>query len=178
MRRAIALALSALALPVLALAACGKSPEEKARDPEAIKSEMTEAAKFMAGQWDTTVEIVAADMPGMPPGMMNSIVGQKNNISDCVTAEEAEKDAEAMFKKQGEGSCTYQRFSMSGGRIDALMTCTGGKEGGTSEISMAGTYSADSYQMATEMKVSNPQMPGGAMTMKAKTTGRRTGACA
>lgn len=166
-------------LTFLVLAACSKSPEEKAKNPEAMKSEMAEAAKFMAGQWDTTVEIVSADMPGMPPEMLKQMTGRTNKISHCMTREEADRNAEEMFKKQGEGNCSYKRFSMAGGKIDAQMSCTGGQQGGTSEITMAGTYSANAYQMATEMKISSPQMPGGAaMTMKARTTGKRTGACA
>lgn len=165
-------------LTLFVLAACSKSPEEKAKDPAAMQADMKEAAKFMAGQWDTTVEIVSADMPGMPPEMAKQMTGRTNTISHCMTREEADKNAEEMFKKQGDGSCTYKRFSMAGGRIDALMACTGGQGGGTSEIAMAGTYSASAYQMETEMKISNPQMPQAQMTMKAKTTGKRTGDCA
>lgn len=162
----------------LVLAACSKSPEQKAKDPEAIKSEAVAAAKFMAGQWETVVEITEADMPGMPSEMLKQMTGRKNNMSHCLTPEQAEKNAEELFKKQGDGQCTYQRFSMAGGKIDAQMRCTGGQQGGAAEIAMTGNYTADTYETATEMKISNPQMPnGGVMTMKAHTTARRTGDC-
>lgn len=165
-------------LTFFVLAACSKSPEEKAKDPAAMKAEVAEATKFMAGQWDTTVEVTEASMPGMPPEMLKQMTSQKRTISHCMTKEEAEKSAEEMFKKQGDGTCSYQRFSMAGGKIDAMLTCSGGDKGGKSEIAMSGTYTADSYQTATEMKITNAQMPGGAMTMKAKSSGKRTGDCA
>lgn len=173
-----------LALCLLALAACSKAPEQKAADtPVAnadVKADIVKAATFMAGKWEHSTTITALDAPGMPPQVkdaMNKAMKRTVTSTDCITKEQAEKNAEEMFKKSAEGMCKYQRFSMSGGQINAAMTCEGGEGGGTTDVTMTGVYTADSYKTQLKMNASMPKMPGGAMSMSATGTGRRIGEC-
>jgi Protein of unknown function (DUF3617) len=97
--------------------------------------------------------------------------------SYCVTPEQASKPSAELFAGKGSGDCRYDKFTMCDGRIDAAMTCTRKGTPGTMTMATSGTYSSTAYAVAMDMKVSNPQVPGGAMMMKARTKGTRTGDC-
>jgi len=64
---------------------------------------------------------------------------------------------------------------MGGGKIDAAMRC-GDKEA-TQVMQMAGTYSPDSYQMQTSMKMERGAGPAGGMSMTMRVEAKRVGEC-
>jgi hypothetical protein len=104
------------------------------------------------------------------------MVGQKTTVSNCVTPEQAARPSANFMAAQKNSNCTYQDFSMEGGRMTGTMTCSGGQVPGQMEMAMEGEYSARSYDMNMDMNAKG--MPGGmTMTIKARTTGRKVGEC-
>lgn len=161
---------------LLALAACGKG-EEKGRKQSAqeVAKEMA-ALKMEPGQWEATNEILSATAPGLPAEALKQMVGQKSTVSNCVTPEQAAKPSANFLAAQKSSNCTYQDFSMEGGRMTGTMTCSGGQVPGQMEMKMEGEYDARSYAMNMDMNAKG--MPGGmTLAIKARTTGRRTGDC-
>jgi hypothetical protein len=129
------------------------------------------------GQWEATNEIVSANAPGLPAEALKQMVGQKSTVSNCVTPEEAAKPSANFLTAQKNMDCTYQDFSMDGGKMTGTMSCTGGQMPGRMVMKMAGDYSPRAYDMNMDMEAGG--LPGGMkMTIKARTIGRRIGDCA
>lgn len=166
-----------LLLLLLPLAACQQSPDgdDAANDPAAAAKAAQAAPPFEAGQWETTTTISSVEMAGIPDGALDKMTGTETKVSYCMSPEQAAQSPQDLLSKSAQGKCTYERFEMSGGEIDARMQCAG-EQGGTSTIEMTGTYAGDRYQSEMAMTVSSPAMPG-EMVMKASATGRRTGDC-
>jgi Tfp pilus assembly protein PilP len=160
----------------LALAACNQG-EDKGRKQTAqeVAKEMA-ALKMEPGQWEATNEILSATAPGLPDEALKQMVGQKTTVSNCVTPEQAARPSANFMAAQKNSNCTYQDFSMEGGRMTGTMTCSGGQVPGQMEMAMEGEYSPRSYDMNMDMNAKG--MPGGmTMTIKARTTGRKVGEC-
>ncbi|WP_213981293.1 DUF3617 domain-containing protein [Sphingomonas sp. dw_22] len=182
------------ALPLLALAACNQqstadsaaktgevsltnaAPSEVARQAQAAGP-----AHFAPGEWETTVEIVGMDMPGMasmPPQMRDqmkkSLMAANRSVKTCVTPEQAAKPQADMLTGKTDGRCTYRNYTMANGRIDATLACSGPR-GGEMTQTIAGTFTDASFTLASEVHSSGG--PGGSMNMKARTTGKRIGDC-
>ena len=164
------------AAALLALAGCGEEARRGNMSADEVASELA-SVKIEPGQWEATNEIVSVDAPGMPPGVLDGMIGKKTTMRNCVTPEQAAKpDANFLTAQQG-SNCSYQDFSMSGGEMKGTMTCQGGETPGRMVMEMAGEYGPTSYDMTMDMKTS--ELPGGmSMTVKARTTGKRVGACA
>ena len=77
--------------------------------------------------------------------MSKTMVGRKNSFASCVTEAEAKKPAAGLFAGGDSGNCTYDKFTMSGGKLNALMSCKqpGGK--GAMTMAMDGDYGDESY---------------------------------
>lgn len=174
-----------LIVPSLALSGCNSGPSVSASNASMaeVAAKTKDALKIEPGQWANTTEVLAFDMPGMTDPAMKEMFakGLKESkstaFSHCVTPEEAEKPSAAMFAAKDNGECRYDSFTMSGGRIDAKMTCKPKSGGGSMTMTMAGTYTATAYDMTVDMIMPDAAGPHGGMTMKAKTTGKRTGVC-
>lgn len=162
----------------LPLAGCQQAPDNAAAtsDPAATAAAAKAVQPFEAGQWESTTTISSIEMAGLPAGAMDKMTGTETKISYCMSPEEAARSPQDMLSKAAQGKCSYERFEMAGGRIEARMQCTGGEQGGTSIVEMTGTYADDRYENAMVMTVASPGMPG-EMVMKATTKGARTGAC-
>ena len=171
-----------------ALAACGSAPDGGSNGTEAAKSERSVAAKMAAagaamprpdpGLYRTTVEVVEFDMPGAPKGaaeMIRDSMKQDRTSEYCVTQADVEKGYKDMVRRSQQGDCTFQRFDVAGGRIDAAMTCRA-ERGGTSEITMSGKAGRTSSDMDMTMKMELPGM--GRSTMRMKSRSERVGPCA
>ena len=114
-------------IAALALAACGSgdvsvtnaSPEEVA-----AKVDAAGGARFNPGEWETTVETVSVDMPGLDGPMKDEItkmmLQRKQVGKNCVTPEQA-KSPPAEVLAQSNGRCTYETFTMAGGKIDGTL---------------------------------------------------------
>ena len=132
--------------------------------------------KMEPGQWEATNEILSASAPGLPKGALDQMVGQKTTVSNCVTPEQAEKPSANFLAAQKNSDCTYQDFSMEGGRVTGTMTCKGANMPGKMVMKMDGRYDPKSYDLDMEMNASDLG-EGMSMALKAKTTGKWVGAC-
>jgi hypothetical protein len=178
----IAAFLIACALP---LAACNKSPQvnEKNASVTEVAQKVREAGGEQSfvrpGLWQSKVTIDQFDIPGMPPDMaqrMKTMMAEKqeHGFQTCLTQEDVKRPKEDFFAGKN-NECRYEHFTMGGGKIDALMHC--GDKHGSQEMQMAGTYSPDSYQMQTSMKVQAEGTGQGAMQMKMRVEAQRVGEC-
>ena len=167
---------TALLAALLATAGCGKSEDKGGKQSAQDVAKQMAALKMEPGQWEATNEILSASAPGLPEEALKQMVGQKTTVSNCVTPEQAAKPSANFMAAQKNSNCTYEDFSMEGGKMTGTMTCSGGQVPGQMQMAMEGEYSARSYDMNMDMSAKG--MPGGmTMTIKARTTGRRTGEC-
>lgn len=168
---------------IAALAACNKQPEVKARN--ASVAEVAEKVRkaggsenfVRPGMWESKVTIEQFDVPGMPPemaGRMKTMMAQnqEHGFKTCLTPEDVKKPKEDFFAGK-DNQCRYDRFTMGGGKIDAVMRCGKGQT-----MQMAGTYSPDAYQMQTSMKMAPDKGDAASgMNMQMRVEARRVGEC-
>jgi hypothetical protein len=177
-----AVLLIACALP---LAACDKGPKVNEKDASVaevaakVRQSAGDQAFVRPGLWESKVTIEKFEIPGMPAEMaqrMKTMMAenQEHGFQTCLTAEDVKRPKEDFFAGKN-NQCRYDHFTMGGGKIDAAMHC-GGKDGGTQVMQMAGTYSPDSYQMQTAMKMSGAGAQGG-MNMSMRVEAQRVGEC-
>lgn len=178
MRHAIVLPLVA----VLSLAACNKGGSgseaggaaaggSAADKIAAAVSEM----KIQPGLYQSTVEMKAIDMPGLPPavaeGVKKGLAGKP--LTYCITPEDAAKGIESMKQHMAKGQCQFDKFNASGGTIDNEMTCQTGK--GSMHVVGHGTYTDTGSVVASTADMSGPG--GKMMHMEQVTTTKRIGDC-
>ncbi|WP_267388095.1 DUF3617 domain-containing protein [Sphingomonas sp. GC_Shp_3] len=91
----------------------------------------------------------------------------------CVTPEDVKTD-HGFFTGSQSHHCTYEHFTLRGGKIDAAMVCN--EAVGTMRATMAGSYTPDSYHFDLHSTV---EAPGAAGPQKMTITidGARTDAC-
>lgn len=173
------------------LAGCNKGPstEESARKTGDIRLENASAAdvakqaaaaqgqnKIQSGEWENTVQIVSMDIPGMPEAMRKQMEAETQKQTQ--TVKECKKvDAEAVdFTKLGDGAqnCTFPKYNMVNGKIDADMVCKG--PAGDVKMAINGTQTPTNYDITI---TSSAPVPG--QTTESKTTirasGKRLGDC-
>lgn len=166
-------------LAALALAACGSGADEDGdgtiTTAEAAK-ETADATLPEPGLYKITVDIEEMTIPGMPAEMaeqMKQAATAQMSIENCLT----EADRVNMVKEmapQGD-QCTYDKYDLSGGRIDAKMTCKT-PDGGTATTTMVGTVSSTGVDMVME----NTQTGGATQAgthMKMRMKNQRIGEC-
>jgi len=164
---------------VLALAACSGG-EEQAGSGETISSEEVAerargAIKPQPGLYRSTVEVVEVDMPGAAD-MVKRMMGGSNSTSEyCLTPEEADRGFEEMARNSQEGDCSFERFDVDGGRIDAAMNCTA-NGGAPMRLTLQGTGTTTSSEVAMTMETDMPGM--GTANVRMKATHQRIGECA
>ncbi|WP_066480430.1 MULTISPECIES: DUF3617 domain-containing protein [unclassified Sphingomonas] len=180
---------------ILMLAACGggsggnSTVEQAAETGEvdltnaapgevAKQAKASGAMRLNPGEWETTVEVVDIDIPGMPKGGPHSDVMKvmreaKTTVTNCVTPEEAENPESGVFTGSN-GQCRYERFRMGGGRIDGTLACRGKDGGGDMRMSVNGTFSDTAFALDNAMET---RMGDSVMKMRAKVSGKRIGAC-
>jgi hypothetical protein len=166
------------------LAACSGEPSVDMQNDsvEQVAAEVGKAAGteqyIRHGQWRTEVTVEDIDFPGMPAraqAQMKTVFTQQHNITvdSCVSPEQAKRPDGGFFTGKDSKNCRYDSFTMSGGKIDAVMRCRG--EGATEmTLKIAGTYTPDSSSTRSEMTVSSRE---GGMTIKSLVEGRRIGDC-
>lgn len=143
MRRTIALLLSCLTL-----AACGSAA------PTGTPS---------AGRYEITVKVTKFDVPGLDAPRLNAmqraIVGKESKYNYCLSDKSADKQAKALFRQVGEGSCFLHSFKPKGGKLDVLMTCRAIT--GRQSYNLKGTVSGSSTKFTATGVVTNPRFPQG-----------------
>lgn len=163
----------------LTLGACDRAQvNEKnasaAKVAEAV-SKADEVVKFSPGRWESNVTFVSMSAPGMPAEVsqaMQGALGKAHRYSSCLTKEQADKPAADFFAKDAK-DCSYDHFTMGGGKVDAKMRCS--RDGRAVAMTMNGAYDPATYHMTMETQID----PAGAspMTMKMKVSSRRVGEC-
>ncbi len=177
-----AVVLIACALP---LAACNKGPDINVKNASVgdVAEKVRQAAgdtNFVSpGRWESKVTLIDVDMPGVPPQyaqQMKQTVGkvQGGMITTCLTEADIKKPKTDFFAGRSK-NCRYDHFTMSGGKIDAQMTCAAG-DGGSMSMAMNGTYSSEQYE-ATMAMTSSGTGPMRGMKMKSYTESHRVGQC-
>jgi hypothetical protein len=169
--------LTSALLAGLALGGCKKAVVD-AHDatPAQVAEQVAKSdLKPKPGRWESTMKIEAMDMPGVPPEarkMMEAAQAERK-IATCLSKEDAEKPASAMFNQANSG-CKYDHFTMADGKMDGTMTCEHGAE--KISMTMNGTYSPEAFAVHTTSKV---EMPGGRppMTSQVSMTSAWKGAC-
>ncbi len=164
---------------LIPLSACNlfDAPKEEGGEMSAEEvAEQLSEMKIQPGQWEATNEIISASAPGVPEEALAQMIGQKSTVSNCITPEQAAQPNANFLAVQKTSDCTYQDWSMEGGRMSGTMTCTGGQLPGTMVMKMDGTYGDEAYDMTMDMETSG--LPGGiTMTVQARTSGERVGEC-
>jgi Protein of unknown function (DUF3617) len=126
------------------------------------------------GQWETTVEVLRlnmANVPGMPAGMTQPLP-PPTTVRSCVTPEQARRPNADMFAGGNQAGCTYENFSMTGGRMQGVVTCN--SSGTTVRSTFNGSFGAESMQVESETQVS---ANGVTVDTASRVTGRRLGDC-
>lgn len=119
------------------------------------------------GMWATTVTVTDIAGGDFPPEVAAMMRGKPHTYNHCVTPEEAAKGPREMLAQSS--SCTFSKFDMAGGHLDAVMRCPQNNM----TVTESGTYGPASYAATSHMVMQGQ----GGMTMTANVTGRRTGAC-
>ncbi|MGV3770245.1 MAG: DUF3617 domain-containing protein [Sphingobium phenoxybenzoativorans] len=168
------------AAAVLALSACGKSPEKGGNITAEDVAEKMSSVKLEAGQWEATQEIVDVQMTGLPegaPDAAKAMIGHKTSFKHCITPEQAEKPSADFLAAQKDAKCTYSNMEMAGGTIIAATTCQIPQQPGAEmKMAMQGTYMPDHYAIAIDVD-SSGMANGMGMKMKMKSSGKRIGDC-
>lgn len=170
-----------LAAVLLPLAACKQKAVEATNEkPSEVAAKVAAAngagtVHFSPGRWETRIRMVKMDMNGVPPEakqMMEKMMGQGRTVTSCLTPEQAEKP-DGKFFGQADRNCTYDHFSMGGGKLDAKLTCKTAH--GLQVMTMNGTFTGESYDSTMQMEGKGPTGEG--MTMTMDVSAKRTGDC-
>ena len=168
-----------------ALAACNKGPDINVKNASVgeVAQKVREAAADQSfvepGKWHTEVTMLDIDVPGLPPKMaqqMKQTMGkmQEHGFDSCLSEADVKRPREDFFAGD-RNNCRYDHFTMSGGKIDAALSCPGrGSEG--MAMAITGSYSRDSYEATMAMDVSGGPR-GQSMKMRSHSESHRVGAC-
>ena len=168
---------------MLPLAACDQGPSVNERNASVaeVQQEIAEAGgsdSFVRpGLWESEVTIEEMTMPGVPADMaaqMKGFTGRVETQQNCLTPEEAKRPKEDFFAG-GNENCRYDRFTMAGGKIDAVMKCASGPARQT--MAMTGDYSPDTYNMRMDMTSEGGEGADAGMTMRMRVDAKRVGEC-
>jgi hypothetical protein len=117
---------------------------------------------------------------GLPKEAADQMMGMRPRIQThtiCITDEEAEQGYKDMLRNVGEdGECTYTKFDVSGGKLDAEMHCTMPNQGDAT-MTMNGTVGRTNSDVMIGMNVKGSQGRMGDMTMKMHMISERVGDC-
>ncbi|RYG89030.1 MAG: DUF3617 domain-containing protein [Alphaproteobacteria bacterium] len=175
-----------------ALAGCnnGPSTEESARKTGDIRLENATAEevikqasaaqgknKIQAGEWEDSIQLVSADMPGVPEMVRKEMEAESKKPPEVRKTCKKDEDIKAIdFTKlapQANG-CTFPKYVVADGKIEANMECKG--PFGPIRMSISGTQTPTSYDVTMAQ---SQALPGGKaeskLTMRA--SGKRLGNC-
>ncbi|MCW3836580.1 DUF3617 domain-containing protein [Sphingomonas canadensis] len=167
-------------IAVLALAACNQGPSVSLTNasPEEVAAKSKEAGaapQMKPGKWETKIEVLEFEMPGtdsMPKQLAAQIkerAMKPTTISSCMTEEDVKRPN---FGGKDESKCKFDKYEMSNGKIEAVMSCPG--EGGEMKMVTNGSFEAETFAVEQAMDVSGPM---GKMHTRARVSGKRVGDC-
>lgn len=173
-------------LPLLAIAfvsACSGGGADANGDGTITSQEVAkqmDTVQLTPGQWEAVNEVTNATIEGVPQEASNAMTaklkGQTTSSKSCITPEQAKNPSADFLAMQKEVGCDYNKFSMSGGNIDAQISCSGPKMPGKMVMTMTGDYNPSSYDIAVTA-VADGLPNGMKMNISSKTTGKRIGDC-
>lgn len=169
-----------VAVTVLALSACNKGPSVDLHNASANEvgkavqqSGVADSGTIRPGLWESKVTMSGMQMPNMPPeyaARMKQAMASGQTHRQCVTPEDLQKPKGEMFGQ--DKTCTFEHFTMGGGRIDSKMVCK--VENLTHTTTMTGSYTPTTYTLDMNSTGSGPQM---GQAMKVHVDARRIGEC-
>lgn len=156
-----------IVVPLLLAGACSEGAET-------AKAEAPKVTAIQAGQWETTTEVTRLTQQDQGAPRIDTPAGTKLAGSVCITEADVKKPDPQLFVGSKD-QCTYDNFYMSGGTVNAAMTCT--REGLSGQImtGVYGDYQADSFEATLD--TSTHLATDGDVKIAAKVTGRHVGPC-
>jgi hypothetical protein len=155
----------------LLLAGCSGGGDVDADGDGAIS--MSEAAgaaadmpKPQPGLYRATITMTGIDIPGMGANMAGHGSGMTTTHENCLTKEDVAGGYEEMMKQGQDSSCTYEKFNVAGGKLDAVMLCQ--TDEGEARMEMTGTATPTGSEFEASMKMKMEGMGDGTMRFKAK----------
>lgn len=138
----------------------------KVSSGEAARQAKDELPKPQPGLYKTTVTVTNIAIPGMPPEMKGHGAGLSRTMEDCLTQDEVDKGFEALVKQGQDGECSYEKFDLAGGKLDAVMVCKA--EGREARMEMSGTTTSTSADLEATMAMAFDGSGEGTMSFTAK----------
>lgn len=129
--------------------------------------------KPQPGLYRATITMTGIDIPGMPAEMAGHGAGMVTTTEDCLTQAEVDKGFEELFKQGQKGECSYERFNLDGGKVDAVMVCQTPE--GAARMTMTGTTTATSSDFTATTAMNFEGV--GEATMKFAAKHERIGEC-
>lgn len=158
--------------------ASGESGGAGAGDNVAVGSESTPSAaavRLQAGEWESTVEVLRmtmSNLPNMPAGMAPPVPPAVTTRT-CLTAAQVNRPNAGFFTGSAQAAgCTYENFSMAGGRIQGIVQCN--IAGTTSRSTISGQFTPTSYEITSQVQAT---AAGISTDQETRVRARRVGEC-
>lgn len=119
-----------------------------------------------AGLYRSTITMTGIDVPGMGADMAGHGSGMTTTNEYCLTQDDVAQGYEEMMKRGQDGSCSYERFNVAGGKLDAVMVCQ--TEQGDARMEMKGTASSTGSEFDAKMQMDLDGKGNGTMSFSAK----------
>jgi hypothetical protein len=125
------------------------------------------------GLWEINMEMQAAQVSGMPPGMQMPHI-PPTTVRSCVTPEQVSRANANFLSGNGHAGidCDYSGVTVAGGRIQGTSTCS--RSGMRATVTMDGSFTPTSYDIHQEMRST---MGGRSSSSTSHLVGRRIGEC-
>jgi hypothetical protein len=133
---------------------------------EAAKMAEAEGLKPEPGYYKATITMTGITIPGMPPEMKGHGAGLTTTSEYCLTAEEVDKGFAEMMKRGQNGECSYESFSLKGGKMDAVMVCKTPK--GQTRTRMNGTVTPTRSDYTASTTMQFPELGKGTLSFAAR----------
>lgn len=167
------------ACAVLALSGCDKADKSPKTMDEA-KKEASQLERPKPGLYKQSMTISKFEIPGAPPEMAAQIQAAMQKAQEhnfCMTREMADKGFRDMFDKVGkDGECAYDRFDVSGGRIDAVLKCQSAQEG-SGLITIAGKVGEEGSDVNVSVEQQGGKAPMANSKIAMHVVSQRIGDC-
>jgi hypothetical protein len=161
------------------LAGCGDSMDLTNASIEEVASAAASVSKPETGQWTTDATLVSFDPgPERSPmaDAMAAQVGETTGTDACLSPDDAAKPLFGDLTPTAGADCTFRRFTLRDGKLDATMTCRN-RDGALLEVTQRGKYSATAVDLtAVVARRGADGKPAGGMTTHV--VAKRTGECA
>lgn len=165
----------------IAISACGGSPTENEAGEPLSMEEVAERAQNSSikpepGKYSVSMEVLEVSIPGAPPEVAEMMRGTMSGQTQeyCMTQADVDKGFEEMARQGQDENCTFERFDIDGGDIDAKMSCDIPGQG-TMTMTMDGAATPTSSVM--EMTMQGNMAGIGDSTIKMKASHQRIGDC-